>query len=263
MGRVIVISSHVVRGQVGLSATVPALQRHGHETWALPTVLFANRPGLGRLVRRELPEADMTALLGALEADGCWASLDAVLTGYFPSAASVTVAARAIAAIQKANPRAVVLVDPIMGDAGRLYVPREVAEAVRDELIPLAGISTPNLFELAWLSGDPELREIEAIEWAARRLGPHAVVVTSAREEPERLTTLLVTPAASVARDTPRLQSIPNGAGDLFAGLFLGALLNGSGPEPALDASLADLGRVLSASIGRPVLQIGELREGP
>ena len=48
----------------------------------------------------------------------------------------------------------------------------------------------------------------------------------------------------------PRASGIPNGAGDLFAGLLLGHLLNGRAGEAALDASLADLDRVLAASEG-------------
>ena len=45
MAKVLAISSHVVRGHVGLDATVPALQYLGHEVWALPTVLLSSRPG--------------------------------------------------------------------------------------------------------------------------------------------------------------------------------------------------------------------------
>ena len=89
MARILAISSHVVRGNVGLAATVPALQSLGHEVWALPTVLLASRPGLGRLSRYELPETDLSGMLAALQADGCWPMLDAVFTGYFPSPAAV------------------------------------------------------------------------------------------------------------------------------------------------------------------------------
>ena len=70
MARILAISSHVVRGNVGLAATVPALQSLGHEVWALPTVLLASRPGLGQLSRYELPEADLSGMLAALQADG-------------------------------------------------------------------------------------------------------------------------------------------------------------------------------------------------
>ena len=153
MAKVLAISSHVVRGHVGLAATVPALQRLGHEVWALPTVLLASRPGLGRLVKRDVPAEDLAGMLAALEADGCWPTLDAVLAGYFPSPQCVVAAAQAIAGIKAAKPGIPVLVDPVVGDAGRLYVAQATAEAIRDALLPLATIATPNLFELGWLTG--------------------------------------------------------------------------------------------------------------
>ncbi|HEX5957983.1 MAG TPA: PfkB family carbohydrate kinase [Hyphomicrobiaceae bacterium] len=258
MARILAISSHVARGSVGLAATVPALQWLGHEVWALPTVLLASRPGLGRLVRHELPAPDLAAMLAALEADGCWPSLGAVLTGYFPAAAPVTAAAAAVRRISQAVPGIPVLVDPIVGDAGRLYVAETTAAAIRDELLPLATIATPNLFELNWLTGALASGPSEPLE-LARRLGPRTVLVTSARETDVHVATLAVSQPHTLERCLPRRQDIPNGAGDLFAGLYLGHLLNGRDPAGALDAGLADLDRVLAASAGCDVLQVAAL----
>jgi pyridoxine kinase len=262
MAKVLAISSHVVRGAVGLGATVPALQHLGHEVWPLPTVLLASRPGLGRLVKRDVPAAELAGMLAALEADGCWKSIDAVLAGYFPSPEAVAAAAQAIAAIKAARPDAAVLVDPILGDAGRLYVAEATAAAIRDALIPLATIATPNAFELGWLTGTAPHALEESVE-AARRLGPQTVVVTSALETPDTVATLLVTPGSRAARESTRRAGIPNGAGDLFAGLLLGNLLNGLAGEAALDASLSALDRVLAASTGRDVLQLAALSQAP
>jgi pyridoxine kinase len=256
MATVLAISSQVARGHVGLAATVPALQRLGHEVWALPTVLLASRPGLGRLARHDLPPTDLAAMLAALEADGCWGALDAVLTGYFPSPQSVSAAARAVRNIKQSNPATPVLVDPIAGDGGRLYVAEATAAAIRDELLPLASIATPNLFELQWLSGAGASADPAA---AARQLGPRMVVVTSAMETDDGIATLGVTDTAVVARALSRRTGIPNGAGDLLAGLLLGQLLNGMDLAAALDASLADLDRVLAASGGRDTLQLSAL----
>jgi pyridoxine kinase len=258
MARVLAISSHVVRGTVGLAATVPALQWLGHEVWALPTVLLASRPGLGRFVRYELPPAELAAMLAGLEADGSWPALDAVATGYFPSQEAVVAAAEAIARIRKARPGIPVLVDPVIGDAGRLYVAEATATAIRDRLLPLATIATPNRFELAWLAGTAA-RSLADLTGAARRLGPATVVVTSAAETRDRVSTLLVTGLDIVERTLPNRAGIANGPGDLFAGLLLGQLLAGAQPEAALDAALADLDRVLAASEGQPVLQLSAL----
>jgi pyridoxine kinase len=261
MARVLAISSHVVRGHVGLAATVPGLQQFGHEVWALPTVLLASRPGLGALVKLELPPPDLAGLISALEADGCWPMLDAVFTGYFPSPASVAAAAQAIARIKAANPSAAICVDPILGDDGRLYVSTETAEAVRSRLIPLATIATPNLFELEWLT-QRRLESLDEVVDAARGLGPPTVVVTSAAQTAAGITTLLVGATLRTERRRPPFDKVPNGAGDLFAGLFLGALLDGRTAEAALDAALSDLDRVLAASRGRDVLQLSKLRGG-
>lgn len=38
--------------------------------------------------------------------------------------------------------------DPVMGDNGHMYVPKELLEIYRDKLIPLADIITPNQFEV-------------------------------------------------------------------------------------------------------------------
>ena len=122
-----------------------------------------------------------------------------------------------------------VLVDPIVGDNGRLYVADATAAAIRDELLPLATIATPNLFELQWLTGAAG-NPIEA----AGRLGPQAVVVTSAAETRDAISTLLVAGPALVERSLVRRHGIPNGAGDLLAGLFLGHLLDDQGLADAL-----------------------------
>ena len=241
---------------------MPALQWLGHEVWTLPTILLASRPGLGRFVRHELPAPGLQAMLLGLESDGCWASVDAVFTGYFPSAAAVAVAADAIGRIRSANAKTVVLVDPILGDAGRLYVPGETAAAIRDRLLALADIATPNLFELQWLSRTPS-RDIGEVTALARALGPQRVVVTSAAEAKGEVVTLLVERTSQVERRLKRRDRIPNGAGDLFAGLLLGYLLNGQSADPAFQSSLTALDRVLTASSGRDVLALSALDDRP
>ena len=63
----------------------------------------------------------------------------------------------------------------------------------------------------------------------------------------------------SSSANAARADGIPNGAGDLFAGLLLGHLLNGHAGEAALDASLAILDRVLAASEGQACSHLSAL----
>lgn len=198
-------------------------------------------------------------MLTALEQDGCWPMLDAVFTGYFASAEAVAATAAAITHIKAAKPGVRLLVDPIIGDGGRLYVPEATATAIRDLLLPLADIATPNLFELEWLTSTQGLTETDAIVAAARALGPPSVVVTSARSTETEIVTLLVTPAGVREVASARLADIPNGSGDLLDGLLLGHLLEGRTESAALRGAVRNLARVLEASVGRDVLQLGVL----
>jgi pyridoxine kinase len=259
MARVLAISSHVSRGTVGLGLTVPALQALGHEVWPLPTIILASRPGLGHFAKHEVPATELEKMLAALEADGCWPSLDAVFTGYFPSRHAVDVAARAIARTRAVNPRVEVLVDPILGDKGRLYIAEDTATAIRDLLLPLASVATPNLFELQWLSATA-CTGLDDLAATARRLGPPIVAATSARETHESVTTLLISPSETIEQSQVARADLPNGAGDLFAGLLLGHMLNGRSATQALAAAIGDLDPILAASQGESVMQLALLR---
>ena len=84
------ISSFVMRGAVGLRAITFALERRGVTVWAVPTVVMPWHPGLGRSTRT--PADALPEQLAELSAHA--SRIDAVLTGYFASAAQVEAAAR-------------------------------------------------------------------------------------------------------------------------------------------------------------------------
>ena len=165
MARILAISSQVVFGPVGLNCIVPALQSQGHEVMALPTILLSNHPGLGKPEGRATAASEMSAMLRALKNLGAFEQIDAIITGYFASAEQVEMIASLIAEINCS----IVLVDPVLGDHGKLYVPETTALAIGRKLLPLATIITPNAFELSWLSGSTVYNVEEAVA-AARKL---------------------------------------------------------------------------------------------
>jgi pyridoxine kinase len=178
-GAVIVISSHVVRGSVGNRAAVFALETLGHQVWALPTVVLPWHPGHGRSTRLTFAEADFEAAIDDLIRAPWIGEVKAVLSGYFGNAAQARSVAKLVASLRERNPELLYVCDPVMGDLGGLYVPEATAEAIRDHLIPLASLATPNRYELAWLSG-AALDDNNAVMEAALSLGPSRMLVTSA-----------------------------------------------------------------------------------
>ncbi len=146
-GAVIVISSHVVRGAVGNRAAVFALEMLGHRVWALPTVVLPWHPGHGRSTRVTMPDEDFRSIIDDLVAAPWIGEVRAVLSGYLGSPEQAAAVAGLVKALRRRDPALFYACDPILGDAGGLYVPVEIAGAIRDLLLPLATLATPNRFE--------------------------------------------------------------------------------------------------------------------
>jgi pyridoxine kinase len=118
MARIMVISSRVAMGHVGLSIIVPALQALGHAVLEIPTILLSNHPGHAHVAGTRIDPQTLTAMVSALAANGWLTGLDAVLTGYLPTPAHVDFAAATVARLRALNgARPVVyLCDPVLGD---------------------------------------------------------------------------------------------------------------------------------------------------
>lgn len=248
---VIVISSHVARGTVGNRAIVFALERLGHPVWAVPTIVLPWHPGHGPATRI-VPEADQFASMMEDLASAPWLDeVGAVITGYLGHFAQADAAARLIEALRARNPDALYLCDPVIGDAGGLYVPAATAEAIRDRLIPLADIATPNLFELQWLTGiETALRE--GLLEAASALPPATVVATSAPgTTADRIGNLLVTDGRAILFEHARMVRAPHGAGDLTSALVTAGMLQGLRRQDAVEGATRSVYSVLRAAVAR------------
>lgn len=248
------INSHVVFGHVGAQATVLAWQRLGLDAGHLPTVLFSNHPGHGGRRGAALPAALLREAVEGLAERGFLAGVRALHSGYLGEGAQAEIVLAALAAMREQAPPAVYCCDPVLGDAGGLYVPDVVADAVRSRLLPAADIVTPNLFELAVLAGRPVGGPDDAVD-AARALlalGPRLVVCTSAERALDGIASLAVTAEGVWRVRTPAVAAAPQGVGDLFCALLLGRYLVDGDVGAALAGAAAATYGVIAASLGRP-----------
>ncbi|WP_011582537.1 MULTISPECIES: pyridoxal kinase PdxY [Chelativorans] len=238
---VIVVSSHVARGSVGNRASVFALEALGHPVWAVPTVILPWHPGHGRATRIVPPAADFAALMRDLENAAWLGEVAAVLTGYLGEASQADAVASLVRAVKKRNPKAFYVCDPIMGDKGGLYVPEATAAAIRDVLLPIADVATPNLYELAWIAGR-DLDTLEDAMAAAARAGPSEMLVTSSpASAPDRIANLLLTPQNAYLAEHQAIENPTKGPGDLMAALYTAWLLKGLAPGEALQRATASV----------------------
>ena len=248
---VIAISSHVVRGTVGNRAAVFALETLGLPVWAVPTVVLPWHPGHGR-ASRIVPSAEgFSALIDDLAASPWLGEVGAVMSGYLGGPEQAQAVARLVGAVKAKNRGALYLCDPVIGDAGGLYVPEATARAMRDVLVPLADIATPNRFELEWLAGGA-LPDNGAVTQAALRLGVPTVLVTSAHAMMAgSIGNLLVTERESVLAEHRAVPDAPRGTGDLFSALFLARLVEGESEAKALQGATAAVFEVLARAVKR------------
>jgi len=178
------IQSHVAFGHVGNSAAVFPLQRLGFDVWPVHTVQYSNHLGYGDFAGTVLGAAHVTEVLAGIAARGVLRTCEAVLSGYLGEAAIGEAVLGALAAVRHANPNALYLCDPVMGDIGEgFYVRDGIPEFLRDQAVPAADIVTPNVFELEHLTGRRVATLADALAAAQQvlGLGPSVVVVTSLR----------------------------------------------------------------------------------
>ncbi len=248
---VIVISSHVVRGTVGNRAAVFALESLGFQVWVVPTVILSWHPGHGRATRIVPDGAGFAAMMDDLSKTPWLSEVGAVLSGYLGDAAQAGAVAKLVEAVKKRSPKATYLCDPVIGDEGGLYVPQATAAAIRDQLLPLADIVTPNRFELAWLT-QTKLDDNQAIMSAADLLAAATVIATSAIPMMTGSTGNLLINAQETVMAEHRLVDGPtNGLGDLTSALFLARRLMGESNEKALRHTTAAVFETLARAAKR------------
>ncbi|MCB1527451.1 MAG: pyridoxal kinase [Hyphomicrobiaceae bacterium] len=256
MARILAISSYVASGHVGLCGIVPVLQAFGHEVISVPTVVLSCHNGREHVRGVTLEAGDIAGMLSALRANGTLEALDAVITGYMPSAEVTELVAAELERLAEALPDLVYLCDPVLGDdPDGLYVLDDVACTIRDRLLPLADIVCPNRFELAWLTG-AGVHNANDADIAADSLGVELAVVTSVPAVDGQIANVSSDSDNAFTFTTPRLPAVPHGTGDVLAALLLGHVLSGCELTEATARASAGVQMVIADSIGAHELEL-------
>ena len=130
-------------------------------------------------------------------------------------------------------------------------------------MVPAADVSTPNHYELDYLTGrtTKTLDEVVAAADALRAVGPSMVLVTSVvrRHAPRgSIGMVAVNEDGAWSVTTPELPQSFNGAGDLTAAMFLAQLLRAADVASALANTAAIIYSVLAVTVsaGQRELQL-------
>ena len=226
---ILTIQSAVMIGAVGNDAAMPVYTHFRQKAARLDTVRLAAHPGFQAGWADVTPANTLAALLRDFANLQQTALPEAIQTGYFGAADQIAPAAEFIAASQnKAN--IFYLLDPVLGDAGKLYVEQSIADTIKEKLLPLADIITPNAFELGVLAG----REVTSLEDAAQA-AQHmlakkpgrlkAVFATGIHADDEKITDMLTTAEGTTSFVHNRKIHGVSGSGDVLSALVISAYL--------------------------------------
>jgi len=237
--KTLILSSTVASSRVGASAASFCLQRLGIETVVLPTTILGRHPGWG-------PPGGAAVQSGILR--NIWEGVksqeikfDAVLTGYMGQVGHIPLGVEIIKHVKSQNPKALIVVDPVMGDHGRLYIPEIRATSIISQLVPQADFITPNLWELEYIQN--------------QLTGLPARLVTSVPDG-KNIGARWEDGADTWQVSHTKFETVPHGGGDSLAALFLGRRLLGEAPKSALAKSVASVFEIMRAA---NALDLGEL----
>jgi len=267
--KILSIQSAVAYGHVGNSAAVFPLQRIGVDVLPVYTVNFSNHTGYGAWRGPLIAPNDVGEVITGIEERGVFPSVDAVLSGYQGGEGIGDVIIDAVARVKAANPSALYACDPVMGNAkSGCFVAPAIPELLREKVVPVADIITPNQFELGFLTRtDPDTLEstLDSVD-LARAMGPQTVLVTSV-ERPDReedtIEMLAVDANGAWIVQTPFLPMKANGSGDVTAALFTAHYVESGSAQIALERTASSVFDLLQLTLesGERELQLVEAQE--
>lgn len=255
MLKVLSIQSAVAYGHVGNSAAVFPLQRIGVEVLPVYTVNFSNHTGYGAWRGPLIAPDDVREVITGIEERGVLGEVDAVLSGYQGGEGIGDVIIDAVARVKAANPQAVYACDPVMGNAASgCFVAPAIPVLLRDKVVPVADIITPNQFELGFLTEtEPDTLEstLASVD-KARAMGPKTVLVTSVAR-PDRaegtIEMLAVDDKGAWLVATPHLPMKANGSGDVTAALFTAHYVETGDAKLALERTVSSVYELLRLTL--------------
>ena len=277
MKQLLSIQSAVAAGFVGNSVAGPVLTALGQHPMLVDTIMLAAHPGYGRRAGGAVPAPILADVLDGLASLTDLSAIGTVISGYLGDADQIDAIANFIdgwkqkAGHGSGHRGGRYILDPVLGDGGRLYVAPDLAEAMVAELLPRADIITPNRYELSFLSGrqvKDATSATEAAQALITRFQLDAVIATGIVDRTtgseNRLTgDLLAEASGNVVWQAAR-QDAQNvaGGGDLLTAAFAGLTNAGADPEQAFTRASTLAQTVIAASPdGRDLALLDHLQD--
>ncbi|GAM22005.1 hypothetical protein SAMD00019534_051800, partial [Acytostelium subglobosum LB1] len=224
---VLSIQSWVCHGYVGNKCAVLALQQMGIEVDPINTVQLSNNTAYSAFKGESLSAAKLLEIFQTLTTNHLSDNYTHVLTGYNNNAETLRAVLSIVRTLKQANPNLTYVCDPVLGDNNKLYVPEDLVDIYRDEVIQHADYLFPNQTEAELLTGikiNTEADAIMAIDKLHEK-GIANVIITSCMVDDCNDEIVVIGGAKGQRKfrlSVPRIDGYFTGTGDIFSALLLG-----------------------------------------
>lgn len=231
--RILTVQDISCVGQCSLTVALPILSACGAECCILPSaVLSTHTGGFSGFTFRDLTD-DIPQIQSHWEKEQL--HFDAVYTGYLGSEKQIELIKKLFRSQILQNAK--IIVDPAMGDNGKLYTGfnESYAKSI-GVLCENADVILPNITEACFMTGIPyqekyDVIYLEKLIHALFELRPHNVVLTGVSIDSDNTGVISATPNTYTYYKHKRIHKSFHGTGDIYASAFTGAFMNGKDLE--------------------------------
>lgn len=226
--KIAVINDFSGFGRCSLAVAIPIISVMKLQCCPLPTAVFSNHTGFESFFFD-----DYTSKMEAYirEWEKLSLSFDGICTGFLGSKAQISIVSSFLEKFKKRNTK--VLVDPVMGDYGRMYstYTEEMCLEMK-KLVRFADILTPNLTEICILTNTPykEKWRLQELEQMAEQIivqGPQKIVITGIPQNTFIGNFCYEKGKPSSMLKTHKIGTSRSGTGDIFASILAADAVNG------------------------------------
>ncbi|MCE2510213.1 MAG: bifunctional hydroxymethylpyrimidine kinase/phosphomethylpyrimidine kinase [Alphaproteobacteria bacterium] len=201
-GRVLIIAGSDSGGGAGIQADIKTVTMlGGYAATALTALTAQNTKGVAGI--EAVPAAFVRQQMEAVLSD---IGADALKTGMLHTTDIVETVADVLAERAAGLP---LVVDPVaVAKGGARLLDAKAMAALKERLLPLASVATPNLPEAEALAGRPIAADgLEAAAQALLALGPRAVLLKGGHLEGNEVRDVLATPEGIETFTSPRIET--------------------------------------------------------
>ena len=245
MKRIATVQDISCLGKCSLTVALPVISAMGVEASVIPTAVLSTHTMFSRFTFRDLTE-DIPAILDHWEEEEF--SFDAVYTGYLGSKEQLALVGDMFRRFRRSDN--LMIVDPVMGDHGRLYTgfTEEFAFSMAG-LCGKADIILPNMTEASFMLGLEYTEEYDRgyIQMVLKKLtglGARIAVLTGVSFAPGEIGVMGYNSRSGEFFEYcgEKIDASYHGTGDIFASAVVGGLMRGLSLERAC-ALAADFNR--------------------